>query len=48
MAYAIYLTQKSRAITSRIAEATAFGILSRYLEYYQESRLTYNIIEDYS
>lgn len=48
MANAINMTQKSRAITSRIAEATAIGIPSRYLENYQEARQTYNDIEDYS
>ena len=48
MANAINMTQKSRAITSRIAEATAIGIPSRYLENYQEARQTYNYIEDYS
>lgn len=44
----INMTQKSRAITGRIAEATAIGVLSRYLENYQEARQTYNDIEDYS
>lgn len=48
MANAINMTQKSRAITSRIAEATAIGVPSRYLENYQEARQTYNDIEDYS
>lgn len=48
MANAINMTQKSRAITGRIAEATAIGIPSRYLENYQEARQTYNDIEDYS
>lgn len=48
MANAINMTQKSRAITGRIAEATAIGVPSRYLENYQEARQTYNDIEDYS
>lgn len=48
MANAINITQKSRAITGRIAEATAIGVPSRYLENYQEARQTYNDIEDYS
>lgn len=48
MANAINMTQKSRAITNRIAEATAIGVPSRYLENYQEARQTYNDIEDYS
>lgn len=48
MANAINMTQKSRAITGRIAEATAVGVPSRYLENYQEARQTYNDIEDYS
>lgn len=48
MANAINMTQKSRAITGRIAEATAIGVPSRYLENYQEARQTYNNIEDYS
>lgn len=48
MASAINMTQKSRAITGRIAEATAIGVPSRYLENYQEARQTYNDIEDYS
>lgn len=48
MANAINMTQKSRAITGRIAEATAIGVSSRYLENYQEARQTYNDIEDYS
>lgn len=48
MANAINMTQKSRAITSRIAEATAIGVPSRYLENYQEARQTYQDIEDYS
>lgn len=48
MANAINMAQKSRAITSRIAEATAIGVPSRYLENYQEARQTYNDIEDYS
>lgn len=48
IANAINMTQKSRAITSRIAEATAIGVPSRYLENYQEARQTYNDIEDYS
>lgn len=47
-ANAINMTQKSRAITGRIAEATAIGVPSRYLENYQEARQTYNDIEDYS
>lgn len=48
IANAINMTQKSRAITGRIAEATAIGVPSRYLENYQEARQTYNDIEDYS
>lgn len=48
MANAINMTQNSRAITGRIAESTAIGVSSRYLENYQESRQTYNNIEDYS
>lgn len=48
MANAINMTQKSRAITGRIAESTAIGVPSRYLENYQEARQTYNDIEDYS
>lgn len=48
MANAINMTQKSRAITNRIAESTAIGVPSRYLENYQEARQTYNDIEDYS
>lgn len=48
MANAINMTQKSRAITGRIAEATAIGVPSRYLENYQEARQTYQDIEDYS
>ncbi len=48
MANAINMTQKSRAITNRTAEAIAIGVPSRYLENYQESRQTYNDIEYYS
>lgn len=48
MANAINMTQKSRAITGKIAEAAAIGVPSRYLENYQEARQTYNDIEDYS
>lgn len=48
MANAINMTQKSRAITSRAAEAVAIGVPSRYLENYQEARQTYQDIEDYS
>lgn len=48
MANAINMTQKSRTITSRAAEAVAIGVPSRYLENYQEARQTYQDIEDYS
>lgn len=48
MANAINMTQKSRAITNRAAEAIAIGVPSRYLENYQEARQTYQDIEDYS
>lgn len=48
MANAINMTQKSRAITNRAAEAIVIGVPSRYLENYQEARQTYNDIEDYS
>lgn len=48
IANTINMTQKSRAITSRAAEAVAIGVPSRYLENYQEARQTYQDIEDYS
>lgn len=48
IANTINMTQKSRAITSRAAEAVAIGVPSRYIENYQEARQTYQDIEDYS